>query len=120
MPAGPRPSYEELAALGPVLAERIAQLQTEVAELRRQLGQNSRNFSKPPSSDSPFACPTRRAERAPGRRAAALQHPTTAIAVPIQHPIAHTLHWSRWRRISQARARASHYRRRRHELSLQH
>ncbi|HEX3732336.1 MAG TPA: hypothetical protein VHU91_05375 [Mycobacteriales bacterium] len=38
MPAGPRPSYEELAALGPVLAERIAQLQIEVAELRRQLG----------------------------------------------------------------------------------
>jgi transposase len=57
VPAGPPPSYEELAALVAVQAERIAQLQAEVAELRRQLGQNSRNSSKPPSSDSPFAKP---------------------------------------------------------------
>jgi transposase len=38
-------------------AERIEQLEAEVAELRRQLGQNSRNSSKPPSSDSPFTKP---------------------------------------------------------------
>jgi transposase len=38
-------------------ADRIAQLDAEVAELRRQLGQNSRNSSKPPASDSPFTKP---------------------------------------------------------------
>ena len=45
-------------------AELIEQLQTsvetlqaEVAELKRQLGQNSTNSSKPPSSDSPFGKP---------------------------------------------------------------
>jgi transposase len=38
-------------------AERIDQLEAEVAELKRQLGQNSRNSSKPPSSDSPFTKP---------------------------------------------------------------
>jgi hypothetical protein len=42
------------------------------------------------------------------------------VAAPIQHTIAHTLHWSHWRRTSQARARTSHYHRRGHELSLQY
>ena len=51
------PSYEELAALAVRQAEQIEQLKTEIAELRRQLGQNSRNSSKPPSSDSPFVKP---------------------------------------------------------------
>jgi transposase len=49
-----RPSYEELAALVARQAELIERLRTEVAELKRQLGQNSQNSSKPPSSDSPF------------------------------------------------------------------
>ena len=49
-----RPSYEELAVLVVGQAEQITQLKAEVAELKRQLGQNSRNSSKPPSSDSPF------------------------------------------------------------------
>ena len=39
-------------------AERIEQLEIEVGELRGQLGQNSRNSSRPPSSDSPFVKPT--------------------------------------------------------------
>ena len=52
-------------------AERIEQLEAEVAELHRQLGQNSRNSSKPPSSDSPFTKPApkslrRRSGRKPG------------------------------------------------------
>jgi hypothetical protein len=51
---GPGPSYEELAALVGRQAEQIARLEAEVTELRRQLGQNSRNSSRPPSSDSPF------------------------------------------------------------------
>ena len=42
------------------------------------------------------------------------------IAAPIQHTVAHTLHWSHWRRTSQARARTSHYLRRGRELSLQY
>jgi transposase len=36
------------------LTARLDTLEAENAELRRQLGQNSRNSSKPPSSDSPF------------------------------------------------------------------
>src|SRR6185312_7183396 len=42
------------------------------------------------------------------------------ITAPIQHTATHTLHWSHWRRTSQARARASHYRQRGHNLSLQY
>ena len=49
----------------------IVALQAENAELRRQLVQDSRNSSKPPSSDSPFAKPAprslrRRTGRKPG------------------------------------------------------
>jgi hypothetical protein len=47
----PRPSYAELEALVAVQAQRIGELEVLVAELRAQLGQNSRNSSKPPSSD---------------------------------------------------------------------
>lgn len=57
MPAGDGPSYAELAALVARQAERIEQLEAEVAELRRLVGQDSRNSSRPPSSDSPFAKP---------------------------------------------------------------
>jgi transposase len=64
VPADRRPSYEELAALvvrqaGLVeqLQATVETLQAEVAELKRQLGQNSTNSSKPPSSDSPFVKP---------------------------------------------------------------
>ncbi|MGH3266440.1 MAG: DUF6444 domain-containing protein, partial [Trebonia sp.] len=63
-----------LAALEAAVAERdvlIAALRAENAELRRQLGQDSRNSSKPPSTDSPFAKPApkslrRRSGRKPG------------------------------------------------------
>jgi transposase len=55
VPADCCPSYEELAALVVRQVERIEQLEAEVAELRRQLGQNSRNSSKPPSSDGTVA-----------------------------------------------------------------
>ncbi|HZS21255.1 MAG TPA: IS66 family transposase [Pseudonocardiaceae bacterium] len=73
-----RPSYEELAALVERQAELIERLQAEIAdvraenaELKRQLGQNSRNSSRPPSSDSPFAKPVlkslrRKSGRKPG------------------------------------------------------
>lgn len=54
----PRPSYDELAALVGDQAARIdaqdamiSALRSEVAELRRRLGMDSTNSSKPPSSD---------------------------------------------------------------------
>jgi transposase len=81
--AGGRPSYEELAALVVGQAEQIARLEAEVAELRRQLGQNSRNSSKPPSSDSPFIKPApkslrRMSGRKPGGQPG---HPGSTLAL---------------------------------------
>jgi transposase len=68
-------------------AERIDQLEAEVAELKRQLGQNSRNSSKPPSSDSPFAKPVpkslrRKSGKKPGGQPG---HPGSTLAL-IAHP----------------------------------
>ncbi|MGH3884788.1 MAG: IS66 family transposase [Pseudonocardiaceae bacterium] len=82
MPADRRPSYDELAALAVRQAEQIEQLKTEVADLRRQLGQNSRNSSKPPSSDSPFVKPApkslrRKSGRKPGGQPG---HPGSGLA----------------------------------------
>jgi hypothetical protein len=80
--AGPPPSYEELAALVVVQAEQIAQLRGEVAELRRQLGQNSRNSSKPPSLDSPFTKPAPKSLRGRSGRKPGGQkgHPGSTLA----------------------------------------
>ena len=47
----PRRSCAELEALVAIQAQRIAELEALVAELRARLGQDSRNSSKPPSSD---------------------------------------------------------------------
>jgi len=57
-------------------------LRAEVAELRRQLGQNSRNSSKPPSSDSPFVKPAPKSLRGrSGRRPGGQQgHPGSTLA----------------------------------------
>jgi transposase len=81
--AGRAPSYEELAALVVRQAERIDQLEAEVAELKRQLGQNSRNSSKPPSSDSPFTKPApkslqRKSGKKPGGQPG---HPGSTLAL---------------------------------------
>jgi transposase len=81
--AGRVPSYEELAALVVRQAERIDQLAAEVAELKRQLGQNSRNSSRPPSSDSPFTKPApkslrRKSGRKPGGQPG---HPGSTLAL---------------------------------------
>jgi transposase len=71
VPAGSRPSYEELAAENAQLRVLVEQLRCELAELKRQLGTNSQNSSKPPSSDSPFDKPApkslrRKSGRKPG------------------------------------------------------
>jgi transposase len=65
-----RPSYDELSALfveqARVIEElraRVAVLEVENAELKRRLGMNSTNSSKPPSSDSPFTKPAPRSLR---------------------------------------------------------
>lgn len=59
----------------------IESLRAENAELRRQLGQDSRNSSKPPSTDSPFTKPApkslrRRSGRKPGGQPG---HPGTTL-----------------------------------------
>lgn len=63
VPTDSRPSYEELAAEVVALRALVEMLQAEVAELRRQLGLNSQNSSKPPSTDSPFVKPAPRSLR---------------------------------------------------------
>ena len=85
-----RPSYDELAALvieqARVIAElraRVAVLEAENAELKRRLGMNSTNSSKPPSSDSPFMKPApkslrRRSGRKPGGQPG---HPGSTLAL---------------------------------------
>jgi transposase len=85
-----RPSYDELAALvieqARVIAElrtRVAALEAENAELKRRLGMNSTNSSKPPSSDSPFVKPApkslrRRSGRKPGGQPG---HPGSTLAL---------------------------------------
>jgi transposase len=83
VPVDQRPSYEELAALVVRQAEQIEQLKAEVADLRRQLDQNSRNSSKPPSSDSPFTKPApkslrRKSGRKPGGQP---EHPGSTLAL---------------------------------------
>jgi transposase len=85
-----RPSYDELAALVVRQAAVIEQLQADVvalraenAELKRRLGMNSTNSSKPPSSDSPFVKPAPkslrgRSKRKPGGQAG---HPGSTLAL---------------------------------------
>jgi transposase len=85
-----RPSYDELAALvieqTRLIAElqgRVATLEVENAELKRRLGMDSTNSSKPPSSDSPFTKPApkslrRKSGRKPGGQPG---HPGSTLAL---------------------------------------
>jgi hypothetical protein len=43
-----------------------------------------------------------------------------SCCVSVEDTLLHVWHWSNWRRISQTRARVSHYKRRHHKLSLQY
>jgi transposase len=85
-----RPSYDELAALvaeqaGVIdeLRVRVAALEAENAELKRRLGMNSTNSSKPPSSDSPFTKPAPRSLRRKSGRKPGGQpgHPGSTLAL---------------------------------------
>jgi transposase len=65
MPQQPRPSYEDLEKTVRAQAARIGELEALIArlaaeneELRRRLGSDSSNSSRPPSSDSPYDKPT--------------------------------------------------------------
>ena len=94
MPGDRRPCYEDLAAVVVQQAELIERLQAEIAdvrvenaELKRRLGQNSRNSSRPPSSDSPFAKPApkslrRKSGRKPGGQSG---HPGSTLAL-VENP----------------------------------
>ena len=52
------------------LQARVAELEAENAELRRRLGMNSANSSKPPSSDGPDKAPPKSLRKKTGRRSA--------------------------------------------------
>jgi hypothetical protein len=85
-----RPSYDELAALVieqaraiMELRARVGALEAENAELKRRLGMDSTNSSKPPSSDSPFIKPTPKSlRRASGRKPGGQPgHPGSTLAL---------------------------------------
>jgi hypothetical protein len=57
VPDGSQPSYEELASLVVELRGALGAALARIADLEAQLKQNSKNSSKPPSSDSPFVKP---------------------------------------------------------------
>jgi transposase len=85
-----RPSYDELAALVRRLAaeaaakdEVINELRAEVAELKRRLGVNSTNSSRPPSSDAPSQKPAPRSLRRKSGRKPGGQpgHPGSTLAL---------------------------------------
>lgn len=61
----------------------VEALRAEVADLKRQLGQNSRNSSKPPSSDSPFVKPAPKSLRPKSGRKPGGQpgHPGSTLAL---------------------------------------
>jgi transposase len=71
--------------------ELVARLEGEMAELKRRMGQDSSNSSRPPSSDSPYARPAPKASgmpgpqgqrRKPGKQKGAKGHNRRQVAKP--------------------------------------
>jgi transposase len=94
------PSYDELAALVvaqaqviELLRSEVTQLRAENAELKRRLGMDSTNLSKPPSSDSPFVKPAPKSlRRASGRKPGGQPgHPGSTLAL-VDNPHERTRH----------------------------
>jgi transposase len=92
-----RPSYDELAGLVVSLTARLTALEAENAELKRRLGMDSTNSSKPPSSDSPFTKPAPKSLRGksgrkpggqPGHRGQTLQLVDDPDEVIVHEPAA--------------------------------
>jgi len=87
---GARPSYEELEALVVSQAALISELRSRVAELEARLGANSRNSSRPPSSDGydkPNADSRKRSlRRSSGRRQGGQQGHEGARLEPVAAP----------------------------------
>jgi len=83
VPAGRRPSYEDLAAENAELRAMVETLRVQVAELTVRLGQDSQNSSRPPSSDSPFTKPAPRSLRGRSGRKPGGQpgHPGSTLAL---------------------------------------
>ena len=77
----------ELRAMVSDLRLVVEVLRGDVAELKRQLGQDSRNSSKPPSSDSPFTKPAPKSLRGTSGRKPGGQpgHPGSTLAL-VQNP----------------------------------
>lgn len=74
-----RPSYDELASLVAVQAARIAELEAELAELKRRLETNSSNSSKPPSSDGLARSKRSGSGRSGGKRGKPFGAPGTTL-----------------------------------------
>lgn len=95
-----QPSYDELAARNAALeAQRdefavlVARLEARIAELEARLRQNSKNSSKPPSSDSPFVKQVPkslrgRSGRSPGGQSGHAGTTLRQVARP-EHTVAH-------------------------------
>ena len=75
------PSYEQLAVENAELRAMVEALRAEVAELRARLGQNSKNSSKPPSSDGLARPAPKSLRRRGGRRPGGQNgHPGSTLA----------------------------------------
>jgi len=74
----------ELTALVGTLSATIVELQETIRELRRQLGQNSQNSSKPPSSDG-YNKPTPKSQRTKSGKKPGGQKGHTGAHMSIPH-----------------------------------
>jgi transposase len=83
----------EFRAMVEALTARVDALEAENAELKRRLGQNSQNSSKPPSSDSPFVKPAPKSlRRESGKKPGGQPGQPGATLVLVEDPNERTRH----------------------------